>query len=80
MGSVTSKPKPVVTATPTIIASTTNDNPATATEADPQVIAAGRIENILRRTRSTLGNIVTGFRGILSTNSTTPKRKSLLGE
>lgn len=86
MGSLTSRPKGasqrssqiVYVPTPT----TTSDTSSSGTEttADPTVIAKERAENVLRRSRSALGLVMTGFRGILSGNGTTPQRKSLLGE
>ena len=39
-----------------------------------------RAENILRRSRSRLGTVLTGFQGILSQNDLAPPRKTLLGD
>lgn len=39
-----------------------------------------RAENILKRSRSRLGTILTGFQGILSQNDLVAPRKTLLGE
>ena len=81
MGSLTSRPKapsaPVVVTTPAVVDTTITP---TATEADPVEIAKTRAENVLRRSRSALGTVMTSFRGVLSGNGTTPQRKSLLGE
>jgi hypothetical protein len=86
MGSLTSRPKApapsavatTVTATPQINQSgSTNEEPA---DLSPEQIVKNRAENILRRSRSSLGTVLTSFRGILSENSSAPQRKSLLGE
>jgi hypothetical protein len=52
----------------------------TITEASPEETAKIRAENVLRRSRSTIGTVLTSFKGILGENNTTPQRKSLLGE
>ncbi len=39
-----------------------------------------RAENVLKRSRSRLGTILTGFRGVLSQNDLIAPRKTLLGE
>ncbi len=39
-----------------------------------------REKNLLSRSRSRLGTILTGFRGILAPSETTSQRKTLLGE
>lgn len=75
MGSIISKPKaaaaPVVTTTP---------QGPTAEEIAAEE-AKTRTENILRRARSAMGTVVTGFRGVLSDKADLqPQRKSLLGE
>ncbi len=81
MGSLTSRPKApsaaVVATTSAVVGTTTT--PA-VTEADPVEIAKTRAENVLRRSRSALGTVMTSFRGVLSENGTIPQRKSLLGE
>lgn len=86
MGSLTSRPK--IVSVPTVAASvvttdaSASTTPATATviEADPVEIAKTRAENVLRRSRSALGTVMTSFRGVLSANGVNPQRKSLLGE
>lgn len=59
------------------------DTSTTATQ-DPQPdveeTLAQRAENVLRRSRSRLGTVLTGFQGILSQNDLVPPRKTLLGE
>ena len=83
MGSITSRPKiPTATVSATTSVTPTDTTPVTTTptEATPEEIAKTRVENILRRSRSALGTVYTSFRGILSANSTSPQRKSLLGE
>jgi hypothetical protein len=39
-----------------------------------------RAENVLRRSRSQLGTILTGFKGVLEQNNLVAPRKTLLGE
>ena len=39
-----------------------------------------RAENLLQRDRGRFGTVLTGFRGLLSTNENTGGRKTLLGE
>ncbi len=39
-----------------------------------------RAENVLKRSRSRLGTVLTGFRGVLSQNDLVSPRKTLLGE
>lgn len=88
MGSLTSRPKAVtsrVAATTTTTTTATTNNPSSSTDVpvttpDPQEVAKQRAENVLRRSRSTLGNILTSFRGILSSSNAAPTRKNLLGE
>lgn len=82
MGSVTSRPK-IATTTAAPVATTTvtpTIDPTTPVEATPEEIAKARAENILRRSRSALGTVYTSLRGVLSSNDSTPSRKSLLGE
>jgi hypothetical protein len=83
MGSMTSRPKATSVAVQTVNTVDTTPTSSTATttiEASPEEIAKTRVENILRRSRSALGNVYTSFRGVLTGNGTTPQRKSLLGE
>lgn len=81
MGSVTSRPKVATTSAAAIATTVTpTTDISTPVEATPEEIAKGRVENILRRSRSALGTVYTSFRGVLSGNDTTPQRKSLLGE
>jgi hypothetical protein len=42
--------------------------------------AEQREKNLLSRSRSRIGTILTGFRGILAPNDTDSQRKTLLGE
>lgn len=64
--------KPV--ATPVASADTPPPEP---TDAEASV---ERAENLLRRNRSRLGTVLTGFRGVLDQNSLAAPRKTLLGE
>lgn len=90
MGSLTSRPKaasasvsaPQVVYVPAV-SSTTNSNPASSpdpAEVDETVTAAQRAENVLRRSRSRLGTVLTSFRGILTPSDVGTQRKNLLGE
>ncbi len=87
MGDITGRPKApsqqvvyvpqyVYTNTPSTGTDTNNneDNPATLTPEQQ------REKNLLSRSRSRVGTILTGFRGILSPSETQGQRKTLLGE
>jgi len=89
MGSLTSHPAipaaaqtvyvPVYTPSATIT-TTTPATPVTTTP-DTSTAANARNTNLLERSRGVLSTVVTGFRGLLTdNNSTTPQRKTLLGE
>ena len=85
MGSITSRPKipaAAAVATPQIadVTTATPTSPTVPTSASPEEVAKTRVENILRRSRSMLGNVLTSYRGLLNENSNSPQRKSLLGE
>lgn len=83
MGSIASRPKapPVVVDNSAIITpQPTPIKPPEPIEPSPEEIAKTRVENILRRSRSALGNVYTSFRGVLGGNGNAPQRKSLLGE
>ncbi len=83
MGSLTSRPKSVAARSviPANIPSTeSSPAPPPVTTPDPQEAAKQRIENVLRRSRSALGNILTSFRGVLASGNIAPTRKNLLGE
>ena len=84
MGSVSARPK----APPTQVVYYTAPAPSPSTPAPTpqeteaekqQVIQKEREQNLLRRSRGTLGTVLTGFRGILSLNQN-DGRKTLLGE
>ncbi len=89
MGSLTSRPKaasapvsaPQVVYVPAV-SSTTNSNPVSSPdpEVDEAATAAQRAENVLRRSRSRLGTVLTSFRGILTPSDVGTQRKNLLGE
>ena len=84
MGSIASRPK-TVTMAPTAVASFNTTSSAgavtpTPITADPHEIAQSRVENILRRSRSALGNVFTSLRGVLTSSTSSPQRKNLLGE
>lgn len=88
MGDITGRPKApaqqvvyvpqyVYTNTPstgTNVDSEGADDPATMTPEQQ------RENNLLSRSRSRVGTILTGFRGILSPSDTQGQRKTLLGE
>lgn len=85
MGSMTSRPKQVIAST---LASTGNVSVAgngaatvpIVTTPDPEEIAKTRVENILRRSRSAAGTVLTSLRGVLNGTQSSPQRKNLLGE
>ena len=70
---IISQPPPVVTPQP-------NTAETDSTNTLPITTDAARVENLLRRNRGITGTILTGFRGLLSPNDLTPRRKTLLGE
>ena len=84
MGSLVSKPKAPKTTTKIVYsappAPSEGSSGTPATEPDPTEVAKERAENVLRRNRGVWGNVLTGFRGILSSNDSGPQRKTLLGE
>lgn len=95
MGSLTSQPKapaqsPVVyyVPTPTYVPapsapSSNNNSSSDAPTTSPETEAAAqqqKAENLLKRSRSRLGTILTGFRGVLEQSDLAPQRKTLLGE
>lgn len=82
MGSLTSKSKAPKTVTKLVYvpASTSSSASSENVEADPAEVAKTRAENVLRRNRGVWGNVLTGFRGILSSSDSGPQRKILLGE
>ena len=80
MGSLTSRPKVSTTQTTPVQSSPSTETATTITEASPEETAKVRAENVLRRSRSTIGTVLTSFKGILGENSAAPQRKSLLGE
>ena len=59
-------------------ASTSTDT--SVTEPSEEESLAERAENILKRSRSRLGTVLTGFKGVLSQNDLVASRKTLLGE
>jgi hypothetical protein len=54
--------------------------PDTGGEDTPLTPEQQREKNLLSRSRSRLGTILTGFRGILAPSETQDQRKTLLGE
>ena len=52
----------------------------TTTEPTEEENLAERAENILKRSRSRIGTVLTGFQGVLSQNELVAPRKTLLGE
>ncbi len=85
MGSMTSRPKQAITAATvnTGNVSVANNGAATVpivTTPDPEEIAKTRVENILRRSRSAAGTVLTSLRGVLNGSQSSPQRKNLLGE
>lgn len=63
------------------VPSTSYETPPTSTgEASEEEKLQARAENVLKRSRSRLGTILTGFRGVLSQSDLISPRKTLLGE
>ena len=95
MGSIVARPKKPQIATSTTTSPTTTSPGAGSgtgtttgattgttgtTTSDPTDPVKARVENVLRRNRGLLGNVLTGFRGVLDSQSARPQRKTLLGE
>ncbi len=88
MGDITDRPKApkqqvvyvpqyvYTPATPSTGGGTTTNNDTDEAETPEQQ----REKNLLSRTRSRLGTVLTGFRGILAPSETNSQRKTLLGE
>ena len=87
MGDITDRPKApkqqvvyvpqyvYTPATPSTGGATNNNETDEAATPEQQ-----REKNLLSRTRSRLGTVLTGFRGILAPSETQSARKTLLGE
>ena len=77
----TPKPAPIIvnevapTSTPESVA-----DPAPSQKELDQKTSEARAKNILKRRRGRFGTIGTSFRGVLSRNDLSPRRKTLLGE
>lgn len=92
MGSIVARPKKPKIATSTTTSPTTTSPGAGSgtgtttgattgtTTSEPTDPVKARVENVLRRNRGLLGNVLTGFRGVLDSQSARPQRKTLLGE
>lgn len=75
----TPKPAPIVVqeVAPPVV----DETPTASSQEDlDKESSKARAESILKRRRGRLGTISTSFRGVLSTNDLSPKRKTLLGE
>lgn len=90
MGDITDRPKTpksqvvyvpqyVYTPASTTPSSGSNTN-VDADDDSAETPAQQREKNLLSRTRSRVGTILTGFRGILAPSDTQGQRKTLLGE
>ena len=75
----TPAPAPAPSASAPAPATPTPDTSQPAPVSD-ETKSAVRAENLLKRSRSRLGTILTGFTGILSQSDLVPQRKTLLGE
>lgn len=89
MGDISGRPKgpaqqvvyvPRYVSTPTTPTGTTNNNNNTDDGEETLTPEQQREKNLLSRSRSRLGTILTGFRGILAPSQTQDQRKTLLGE
>lgn len=87
MGDITDRPKApkqqvvyvpkYVYTPPPSTGGTTNNND---NDDDTPTVEQQREKNLLSRSRSRLGTILTGFRGILAPTESDSQRKTLLGE
>lgn len=87
MGDISGRPKApepqivyvpqYVTQTSSTVASTSADSNVEESVSTPE---KEREKGLLSRSRSRLGTILTGFRGILAPNEAQSQRKTLLGE
>lgn len=88
MGSIVARPKKPKTVTTKSSASTTTTTTSAASGTTSGTTSSvettdpvkARVETVLRRNRGVLGNVLTGFRGVLDSQSARPQRKTLLGE
>ncbi len=58
----------------------TSSNDTTVSPETEQAVAEQKAENLLKRSRSRLSTVLTGFRGVLEQSDLAPQRKTLLGE
>lgn len=75
----TPKPAPIVIQDPAPIVEPVIDAAPSQKELD-QKSSEARAKKILKRRRGRAGTITTSFRGVLSPNDLSPRRKTLLGE
>ncbi len=94
MGDITGRPKapaqqvvyvPQFTTAPSSTTTTTSESSSGATSSDSKTLTPSqqREQSLLSQSRSRIGTILTGFRGILSQSdkaSSSSQRKTLLGE
>ena len=79
MGSISGRPKSPSQPVQQVIYVPQNPASEPSGPTEKEVLEA-RAENVLKRSRSRLGTVLTGFRGILSENDLAVPRKTLLGE
>ena len=75
---VPSRPQAIIQKAP--VSSAVTESTETSEAASDVLSSEVRVENLLRRNRGRLGTIVTGFKGVLDSNTSQKKRKKLLGE
>ena len=80
MGSISGRPKSPSQPVQQVIYVPQNSSPEASSGPTEKEVLEARAENILKRSRSRLGTVLTGFRGILSPNDLSVPRKTLLGE
>lgn len=84
MGGLTGSPKAPKSTTKVVYmpspATVAADAAAESAAETEKEILAERANNVLQRSRSRLGTVISGFRGVLSQNDLTVQRKTLLGE
>lgn len=80
MGSISGRPKSPSKPVQQIIYVPQSPSDSGEKEPAPEDVLKERAETILKRSRSRLGTVLTGFRGVLSQTDLVAPRKTLLGE
>ena len=80
MGSLSGRSKAPTQPVQQVIYTPVTTTPSETTGPTEEETLQQRAENILKRSRSRLGTVLTGFQGVLSQNDLVAPRKTLLGE